>query len=105
MISTGDRYDVLASSTDAMKVEYIRLALESLGQGKELQVLRIQSSETSQSKFVPTGIATFPPGSYGSIISLLKPMDRIFFAGEHTAELNGTVEGALASAIRAVNQI
>ncbi|UOG48637.1 flavin monoamine oxidase family protein [Leptospira noguchii] len=105
MISTGDRYDVLASSTDAMKVEYIRLALESLGQGKELQVLRIQSSETSQSKFVPTGIATFPPGSYGSIISLLKPMDRIFFAGEHTAELNGTVEGALASAIRAVNQV
>ncbi|WP_157434578.1 FAD-dependent oxidoreductase, partial [Leptospira interrogans] len=30
---------------------------------------------------------------------------RIFFAGEHTAELNGTVEGALASAIRAVNQV
>ncbi|MDI7173024.1 flavin monoamine oxidase family protein [Leptospira santarosai] len=105
MISTGDRYDVLASSTDAMKVEYIRLALECLGQNRDLQVLRIQSSETSQSKYVPTGIATFPPGSYGSVISLLKPMDRIFFAGEHTAELNGTVEGALSSAIRAVNQI
>ncbi|MBE8394828.1 amine oxidase, partial [Leptospira borgpetersenii serovar Hardjo-bovis] len=84
MISTGDRYVVLASSTDAMKVEYIRLALECLGQNKDLQVLRIQSSETSQSKYVPTGIATFPHGSYGSIISLLKPVDRIFFAGEHT---------------------
>ncbi|EMN14215.1 NAD(P)-binding Rossmann-like domain protein [Leptospira borgpetersenii str. Brem 307] len=105
MISSGDRYDVLASSTDAMKVEYIRLALECLGQNKDLQVLRIQSSETFQSKYVPTGIATFPPGSYGSIISLLKPVDRIFFAGEHTADLNGTVEGALSSAIRAVNQI
>ncbi|AYV55843.1 amine oxidase [Leptospira kmetyi] len=105
MISTGDRYDVLASSTDAMKVEYIRLALERLGQKKDLQVLRIQSSEVSQSKYVPSGIATFPPGSYGSIISLLKPMDRIFFAGEHTAEINGTVEGALTSAIRAVNQV
>ncbi|TGN01032.1 flavin monoamine oxidase family protein [Leptospira yasudae] len=105
MIATGDRYDVLASSTDAMKVEYIRLALERLGQKKDLQVLRIQSSEISQSKFVPPGIATFPPGSYGSIISLLKPMDRIFFAGEHTAEINGTVEGALTSAIRAVNQV
>ncbi|PJZ56213.1 flavin monoamine oxidase family protein [Leptospira barantonii] len=105
MISTGDRYDVLASSTDAMKVEYIRLALERLGQKKDLQVLRIQSSDVSQSKYVPAGIATFPPGSYGSIISLLKPMDRIFFAGEHTAEINGTVEGALTSAIRAVNQV
>ncbi|XDD50132.1 flavin monoamine oxidase family protein [Leptospira sp. WS92.C1] len=105
MISTGDRYEVLSSSTDAMKVEYIRLALERLGQKKDLQVLRIQSTENIQSKYVPAGIATFPPGSYGSIISLLKPMDRIFFAGEHTAELNGTVEGALASAIRAVNQV
>lgn len=105
MISTGDRFDVLAAATDAMKVEYIRLALERLGQKKDLQVLRIQSSETSYSKYVPSGIATFPPGSYGSIISLLKPMDRIFFAGEHTAELNGTVEGALTSAIRAVNQV
>ncbi|RHX93171.1 flavin monoamine oxidase family protein [Leptospira stimsonii] len=105
MISTGDRYDVMATSTDALKVEYIRLALERLSQKKDLQVLRIQSSESSHSNYVPSGIATFPPGSYGSIISLLKPMDRIFFAGEHTAELNGTVEGALSSAIRAVNQV
>jgi monoamine oxidase len=36
---------------------------------------------------------------------LSKPVGRLFFAGEHTDEMSGTMEGALASGLRAARQI
>ena len=56
-------------------------------------------------KFVQrASISLFPPGSYGLKDAKLQ-FERVFFAGEHLAEHNGTMEGAVASALKAVNSI
>ncbi|TGK21021.1 FAD-dependent oxidoreductase [Leptospira fluminis] len=103
-IANGDRYSVFESASQDQRVDYIRLTLGRLGLKKDLQIQRIYSSETGK-EYVPSGVATFPPGSYGSEMSLRKPFDRVFFAGEHTGESTGTVEAALVSAIKAVNMV
>ncbi|WP_010571635.1 flavin monoamine oxidase family protein [Leptospira broomii] len=104
MIANGDRYSVFESASQDQKIEYVRLALGRLGLKKDLQIQRFYFSELGK-EYVPSGIATFPPGSFGSEISLRKPFERIFFAGEHTGEITGTVEAALSSAIKAVNLV
>ncbi len=104
VIANGDRYSVFDSSSQDQKVDYIRLTLGRLGLNKDLQIQRIYSTEPSK-EYIPNGIATFPPGSFGSEINLRKPFDRVFFAGEHTGEITGTVEAALSSAIKAVNLV
>lgn len=104
VIANGDRYSVFESSNQDQKIDYVRLTLGRLGLKKELQIQRLYSTEPSKD-YVPNGIATFPPGSFGSEINLRKPFDRIFFAGEHTGEITGTVEAALSSAIKAVNLV
>lgn len=104
VIANGDRYSVFESSNQDQKIDYVRLTLGRLGLKKELQIQRLYSTEPGK-EYVPNGIATFPPGSFGSEINLRKPFDRIFFAGEHTGEITGTVEAALSSAIKAVNLV
>ncbi|PJZ71179.1 amine oxidase [Leptospira perolatii] len=103
VIASGDRYQVFESASQEQKVDYIRLTLGRLGLNKDLQVQRMYFPDFGKQAYVPPGIATFPPGSFGSEVLLRKPFDRIFFAGEHTAEVTGTVEAALSSAIKAVN--
>lgn len=104
VIANGDRFSVFDSASQDQKVEYIRLTLDRLGLKKDLQIQRFYFTDTKKD-YVPNGIAEFPPGSFGSEIILRKPFDRIFFAGEHTGEITGTVEAALSSAIKAVNLV
>ncbi len=50
-------------------------------------------------------VSIYPPGSFGIKDAWKSNFERVHFAGEHLAEHNGTMDGAISSALRAISGI
>ena len=55
--------------------------------------------------FIKGSNSVYTPGSFGIRKTLARPVKNIFFAGEHLAEISGTMNSAVESALIAVKQI
>ncbi|BDA78138.1 amine oxidase [Leptospira kobayashii] len=106
-LATGDRASLFEKGSDAQKRAMLKL---SLSETKTDEILEL----TDHSQFVfhsfqkATGsqgfVSLFPPGSLGIKDAWAEPYERVFFAGEHLAKHNGTMDAAVASAIQAVSR-
>ena len=59
----------------------------------------------SQEEFSGGCYSAFDNASTDLIPHLFQPVGRLFFAGEHTDEDSGTMQGAIASGLRAAREI
>ncbi|HUG06682.1 MAG TPA: NAD(P)/FAD-dependent oxidoreductase [Candidatus Limnocylindria bacterium] len=103
---TGERARSMLAETDDAIIERTVRALEEVhpGIGRHVEggVVQAWSRE-------PESLACVSAPAPGQVIRFLEPLQRphgrIHFAGEHTTILRGTMEGALASGVRAAQEV
>ncbi len=104
--SGGERADALSTDSSDVRVLKLRKELESFWPEAASRIEGTYHRSWVEENWTRGGYAYFAPGQMISIRKLLRqPVDRIHFAGEHTADWQGYINGAIETGIRAASEI
>ena len=103
--ATGDRAYVMAHKTGVGKLMEMCEALSVPFGSVRHHAVAVDSYSWADDPHVHGAYALFDAEDLRDLSLLRRPSGRIFFAGEHTAQFQGYMEGALESGQRAARQI
>ena len=96
--AVGEKADVLASQNNARRTEIITRDLLPLNKRAPELALDIQSYAWQRDKYTQGGYAFYRPSQWFTLKPILsQPHGKVLFAGEHLAEWQGFMEGAVVS--------
>lgn len=102
----GEKADVLASQSDRRRTEIITQDLIPLQKGAPELALDIQSYAWQRDKYTQGAYAFYRPGQWFTLKPLLaQPHGKVLFAGEHLADWQGFMEGAVVTGEAAAEQL
>jgi len=94
--AVGEKADVLASQNNTRRTEVITTDLVPLEKRAPNLALDIQSYAWQRDKYTQGAYAFFRPGQWFTLRPILaRPHGKVLFAGEHLAEWQGFMEGAV----------
>jgi monoamine oxidase len=94
--AVGEKADVLASQNNRRRTEIITRDLVPLEKRAPELALDIQSYAWQRDKYTQGAYAFYRPGQWFSLRPILgRPHGKVLFAGEHLAEWQGFMEGAV----------
>ena len=94
--AVGEKADVLASQNNTRRTEVITADLVPLEKRALNLALDIQSYAWQRDKYTQGAYAFFRPGQWFTLKPILaRPHGKVLFAGEHLAEWQGFMEGAV----------
>lgn len=102
--ATGDRAYVMARKTGHEKIVAMCEALEVPFGSVRHHVVDVDSYYWGDDQYAQGAYAVFDGEDYKNQTYLRRPAGHVFFAGEHTAQFQGYMEGALESGERAARQ-
>lgn len=92
----GDKADVLASQSDARRMEIVARDLVDLDPKAPSLARRIASYAWQRDEYTEGAYALYRPGQWFGIRPILaRPHGKVLFAGEHLADWQGFMEGAI----------
>jgi len=109
--AVGEKADDIAAEPDVIQVgEWIshdvRNAMPKRRSGPNPKVLNVQRQAWQKQDWITGAYAFYRPGQWFTIQpALLKRHENVFFAGEHVADDQGFMEGAVATGIAAANNL
>jgi monoamine oxidase len=103
LIATGDRSDVCSKISGEFQNTFIKNNLDNIELLSTLKLEKIQIKNWQNEPFINGANSVYSTGTFDVKSILKKNHGRIFFAGEHLANQNGSMESALHSAIDAIN--
>lgn len=105
LISTGDRSEVYSKLSTEYIPTFVKQNLENIELLSTLQFEKINVKVWKNEPYIEGATSIYPPGSFDVKSILKRNHGRVYFAGEHLGKLNGTMEGALLSALDVVNEL
>jgi monoamine oxidase len=103
----GDKADDIASEPDVMQVGrwIAKDVCDAIGKkGKAPEVLAVQQQAWQRQNWISGAYAFYRPGQWFDLQPVLAaPFERVFFAGEHIADAQGFMEGAVQTGQDAVD--
>jgi monoamine oxidase len=92
----GEKADVLAAQSDARRMEIITRDLLPFNERAPRLALGIQSMPWQRDSFTQGAYAVYRPGQWFTVRpTLQRPHGKVLFAGEHLADWQGFMEGAV----------
>jgi monoamine oxidase len=92
----GEKADILASQDDQRRMEIVTGDLNSLETRSRTLALSIKSYAWQRDPLVEGAYAVYRPGQWFGIRPILqRPHGKVLFAGEHLADWQGFMEGAI----------
>lgn len=105
LISTGGRSDVCSRLSTEYQNSFIKNNLDNIELLSTLKFEKVQMKSWQNELYIEGATSYYSPATFEIKSILKKNHGRIAFAGEHLGQHNGTMEGALLSAIDAVNSL
>ena len=94
--AVGEKADVLASQTEARRLEIITRDLAPLDERAQRLARTIRSYPWQRDPFTRGAYALYRPGQWFTVRpTLARPHGKVLFAGEHVADWQGFMEGAV----------
>lgn len=94
--AVGEKADVLASQNNRRRMEIVSQDLTPLERRAPELALDIKSYAWQRDKYIEGAYAFFRPGQWFTLRPILaQPHGKVLFAGEHLAEWQGFMEGAV----------
>ncbi len=94
--AVGEKADVLASQDDVRRMNIITRDLHDLNDQATMLARGIASYAWQRDEFTDGAYALYKPGQWFGIRPVLqRPHGQVFFAGEHLADWQGFMEGAI----------
>ena len=94
--AVGEKADVLASQNNRRRTEIITRDLIPFDKRAPELALDIQSYAWQRDKYTQGAYAFYRPGQWFTLRPILsRPHGKVFFAGEHLADWQGFMEGAV----------
>lgn len=95
--AVGDKADILSQMKEQAKIKRISEDLKSMNENIEGKVIKNVSYYWGEDEFSKGAYAMYGKGQWFDIMPALKKNidDKIFFAGEHVADWQGFMEGAV----------
>jgi monoamine oxidase len=94
--AVGEKADVLASQSDERRMRIVANDLSDLNSGAANKARRIVSYAWQRDPFTDGAYALYKPGQWFGIRPILaRPHGKVLFAGEHIADWQGFMEGAI----------
>ena len=104
--AVGEKADVLASQNNQRRMEIITRDLIPLNKKAPEIALDIQSYPWQRDKYTQGAYAFYRPGQWFTLKPILaRPHGKVLFAGEHLAEWQGFMEGAVVTGESAAEQL
>lgn len=104
--STGLTAKALDEMSEADALSVLQTAVHAARPATEGAIRPVRTFSWQQDPFAGGTYAAWAPGQVSSIVPTLgAPQDNIFFAGEHTAQLDRGMEGAMESGERAAFEV
>ncbi len=104
--AVGEKADVLASQNNHRRSEIITRDLIPLEKRAPQLALDIQSYAWQRDKYTQGAYAFYRPGQWFTLKPILaRPHGKVLFAGEHLAEWQGFMEGAVVTGEAAANEL
>jgi monoamine oxidase len=92
----GEKADVLAAQNDARRSDIVTRDLLPFNEHAQTLARNIQSYAWQRDRYTHGGYALYRPGQWFTIRPILqRPHGKVLFAGEHLAEWQGFMEGAV----------
>jgi monoamine oxidase len=92
----GEKADVLAAQSDARRMEIITRDLSPFNERAPRLARAIQSMPWQRDEYTQGAYAVYRPGQWFTVRpTLQRPHGKVLFAGEHLAEWQGFMEGAV----------
>jgi monoamine oxidase len=102
----GEKADVLAAQSDARRMEIITRDLLPFNEQAPRLALGIQSMPWQRDSFTQGAYAVYRPGQWFTVRpTLQRPHGKVLFAGEHLADWQGFMEGAVVTGEEAVKSL
>ena len=96
--AVGEKADVLAAQSDARRMDIITSDLHPMNPQAAAQARAIASYAWQRDPYTRGAYALYRPGQWFTVRPVLQqPHDRVLFAGEHLADWQGFMEGAVNS--------
>jgi monoamine oxidase len=94
--AVGEKADVLAAQSDARRLEIITRDLLPLDARAPRLARAIESMPWQRDRYTQGAYAVYRPGQWFTVRPVLqRPHGKVFFAGEHLADWQGFMEGAV----------
>jgi monoamine oxidase len=94
--AVGEKADVLSSQSDERRMRIVANDISALDEDAAKKARRIISYAWQQDAFTDGAYALYKPGQWFGIRPLLqRPHGKVLFAGEHIADWQGFMEGAI----------
>ena len=104
--AVGDKADVLASREDVRRMETIARDLAPFSPQAPATVQRIASYAWQRDPYTRGAYALYRPGQWFTLRPILqRPHGKVLFAGEHLADWQGFMEGAVVTGETAAQQL
>jgi monoamine oxidase len=104
--AVGEKADVLASQNNRRRSEIITQDLIPLEKSAPELALDIQSYAWQRDRYTQGAYAFYRPGQWFGIRPILgRPHGKVLFAGEHLADWQGFMEGAVVTGEAAAEQL
>lgn len=104
--AVGEKADVLASQNNQRRTEIITRDLMPLDKRAPEMALDIQSYAWQRDKYTQGAYAFYRPGQWFTLRPILsQPHGKVLFAGEHLAEWQGFMEGAVVTGEEAAAEL
>jgi monoamine oxidase len=102
----GEKADVLAAQDDRRRLEIVTRDIAGAWQNALSQALSIKSYAWQRDRHTQGAYALYRPGQWFGIRPVLqRPFGKILFAGEHLADWQGFMEGAIVTGEEAAKQL
>lgn len=105
IISTGDRSEVYSKLASENLNSFFKKNVDYIGLLSTLKIEKVQLKVWQNDPYIEGATSIYAQGSFEVKSILKRNHGRIYFAGEHLGNHNGTMESALLSAIEAVNSL
>jgi monoamine oxidase len=94
--AVGDKADDLCSYTKSHLIERLHENIGAIFPGVKFQIIDIQRQAWQHNKFTQGAYGFYRPGQWFTVREILaRPFGRVYFAGEHIADEQGFMEGAV----------
>jgi len=102
----GEKADVLAAQSDARRMEIITRDLLPLDARAPRLARAIQSMPWQRDRYTQGAYAVYRPGQWFTLRPVLqRPHGKVLFAGEHIADWQGFMEGAVVTGEQAAGEL
>ena len=104
--AVGEKADVLAAQSDARRLEIITRDLIPLNERAPRLARTIKSYAWQRDPFTEGAYAVYRPGQWFTVRpALARPHGKVLFAGEHVADWQGFMEGAVVTGEAAAKEL